>query len=99
MGLLNSLPLIQLCPPPSLSGNGEQVWGLIRTEKINQRRYAWGGGETWREKVNAETEQLASLPRISPSGVFGFRFLTQFRYVGLGLVVVIVVLFFLFLRG
>lgn len=51
------------------------------------------------EKVNTETEQLASLPRISPSGLFGFPFLTEFLYVGLGWVVIIVVLFFLFLRG
>lgn len=50
MGLPNSLPLIQLCPPPSLSGNGEQVWGLIGTEKINQRGHGWGGGETWEGK-------------------------------------------------
>lgn len=67
---------------------------LIGTEKINQRGHGWGGGETWEEKVNTETEQLASLPRISPSGLFGFSFLTQFMYVGLEWVVIIVVLFF-----
>lgn len=41
-------------------------------DKINQTGHGWGGNETWRGAVN--TEQLALLPRISPSGLLGFLF-------------------------
>ena len=64
---------------------------LIEKEKINQRGFGWG---VRLRKLNTETEQLALLPRISPSGSFGFLVFDSVHVRKVGAVVIIVVLFF-----